>query len=307
VPNDSSQATVRSGVDRFLSSARCRNPNTRRAYEGALDRLAEHVGADRRLAELDGGEVLDALNALWGGAAASTWNQRRAAVASWLAWCAKNGHLVPTMPDAAERRPETADETRAIDRAAIERLLTRRDVPLREKTLWRMLYETAARASEVLALDIADLDLDARRAAIVSKGGATEYVYWATGTAHLLPRLLRGRSAGPVFLSQRRPGPARRPTIKDLCPETGRARLGYDRARVLLDRYTSPGPGMPGWDLHQLRHSAATHLGEANVGLQLIMAKTRHRNPRTAMRYVKPGGVAVAEVTELLDITPRRP
>ncbi len=32
------------------------------------------------------------------------------------------------------------------------------------------------------------------------------------------------------------------------------------------------------------------------------MAKTRHRNPRTAMRYIKPGAKAVAEVTELLDL-----
>jgi hypothetical protein len=102
------------------------------------------------------------------------------------------------------------------------------------------------------------------------------------------------------------PGPARRPKAKDLCPHTGRARLGYDRARILLDRYTSPGAGRPGLDLHQLRHSAATHLGEANAGLQLIMAKGRWRNPRTAMRYVKPGGEAVAEVTELLDIAPAR-
>jgi hypothetical protein len=53
-------------------------------------------------------------------------------------------------------------------------------------------------------------------------------------------------------------------------------------------------------------HSAATHLGEANAGLQLIMAKGRWRNPRMAMRYVKPGGEAVAEVTELLDIAPPR-
>jgi hypothetical protein len=36
------------------------------------------------------------------------------------------------------------------------------------------------------------------------------------------------------------------------------------------------------------------------------MAKGRWRNPRTAMRYVKPGAVALAEVTELLDITPPR-
>jgi hypothetical protein len=32
---------------------------------------------------------------------------------------------------------------------------------------------------------------------------------------------------------------------KDLCPTTGQARLGYDRARVLFARHT-------GWELHQL-------------------------------------------------------
>jgi hypothetical protein len=35
------------------------------------------------------------------------------------------------------------------------------------------------------------------------------------------------------------------------------------------------------------------------------MAKTRHKNPRTAMRYVKPGSEAVAEVTGILG-PPRR-
>ncbi|MGW2162232.1 hypothetical protein [Nonomuraea sp. NPDC001699] len=78
----------------------------------------------------------------------------------------------------------------------------------------------------------------------------------------------------------------------DICPHTGRARLGYDRARVLLEKYA-------GLDLHQLRHSAATHLGEAEIPLQLIMGKTRHKNPRTAMRHVKPGAEAIAKVTEV--------
>ena len=80
-----------------------------------------------------------------------------------------------------------------------------------------------------------------------------------------------------------------------LCPDTGRARLGYDRARILLDRHT-------GWDLHQLRHSAATHLGERNVELQTIMAKTPRRNPRSAMRYIKPGAEAVTDATDLLNL-----
>ena len=51
------------------------------------------------------------------------------------------------------------------------------------------------------------------------------------GTAHLLPRLLRlpggtSRTSGPLFLASRRPVPARRPAPRDICPHTGRARLG---------------------------------------------------------------------------------
>jgi integrase len=57
-----------------------------------------------------------------------------------------------------------SDTTRALPQASIERLLSRRDIPLRGKTLWRMLYETAARASEILALNVEDLDLERRRA-----------------------------------------------------------------------------------------------------------------------------------------------
>lgn len=302
---DKTAITLRTALDRFLASARCRKPTTRRSYAATLDRIIAHLGAGRPLAQTTGEEFGQALTALWATAAAATWNQRRAAISSFLGWCTRNGYPAPTLPAGVERQPEQRDETRAIDRAAIERLLTRRDLPLREKTLWRMLYETTARAAEILALDIEDLELDARRARVTSKGGDTEYVYWASGTAHLLPRLIRGRTHGPVFLSQRRPGPARRPPATDLCPHTGRARLGYDRARILLDQHTHT-PTSPGWDLHQLRHSAATHLGEANTGLQLIMAKGRWRNPRTAMRYVKPGAAALTEVTELLDTAPPR-
>jgi hypothetical protein len=41
----------------------------------------------------------------------------------------------------------------------------------------------------------------------------TEFVYWDTGTAYLLPRLLRlpdgtSRTSGPLFLAARKPAPA---------------------------------------------------------------------------------------------------
>jgi integrase len=149
---DRSGVTVRLAVDQFLSSTRCANPNTRRAYGSVLDRLAEDLGTDRLLASVAGGDLAVSLERLWGQAKPATWNRNRAAVASWVAWCARNAYAVAALPPAAERRADHLDETKALTRPEIERLLTRRDVPLREKVLWRMLYETAARAAEVLAL-----------------------------------------------------------------------------------------------------------------------------------------------------------
>ena len=91
-----------------------------------------------------------------------------------------------------------------------------------------------------------------------------------------------------------------RPTVMDEDKlAAARAHRARDRARILFKKHTG------GLDLHQLRHSAATHLGDQKVPLQLIMAKTRHKSPRTVMRYVKPGDEAVAEVTSLLG-PPRR-
>ncbi|MFI6456337.1 hypothetical protein ACIBF6_32835 [Streptosporangium amethystogenes] len=138
-----------------------------------------------------------------------------AAITSWLTWCQTKKHwATPSVPADAERRKESADETRAVAKTTIHRLLSRRDIPLRERALWRMLYETAARAAEILALNVEDLGLEHRRAPVSSKGGATEWIYWDSGTAHLLPRLPDGtsRTHGPLFLSERRPVPARRPT-----------------------------------------------------------------------------------------------
>ncbi|HEY2269495.1 MAG TPA: site-specific integrase, partial [Streptosporangiaceae bacterium] len=185
------------------------------------------------LAEVSGEELAGLLEQLWGQRAPATWNRNRGAVTAWLSWCAASRLPAPVLPASAERRREHLNATvRCPARRSTG--LTRRDLPLREKTLWRMLYETAARASEVLALNIDDPGLDARRAPVRSKGGDTEWICWGSGTAHLLPRLIRGREAGPVFLSGRRPGPACRPAAGDVCPVTGRARLGYDRARILV-------------------------------------------------------------------------
>ena len=258
-------STVQAAADAFLSSPRYANPNTRRGYTSVLDRLLARLGADRPLAEISGEELAGLLEQLWGQRAPATWNRNRGAVVAWLSWCAANRLPAPVLPASAERRREHLNATRAVPRPAIDRALTRRDVPLREKTLWRMLYETAARASEVLALNIEDLDLGARRAPIRSKGGDTEWICWGSGTAHLLPRLIRGRQvAGVPVRAPPRPRPPPRSQGPVPGHRTGPARLRPRPDPVHRVHRVGAAPAAPlrGHPPRRARHPAAADHGQ---------------------------------------------
>jgi integrase/recombinase XerD len=77
------------------------------------------------------------------------------------------------------------DRTTEIPYAELDRLWRRDDVAVREKALWRPLYETAARAQEVLSLNVEDVDPDNKRARARSKGGDTEWLHLQAGWARL--------------------------------------------------------------------------------------------------------------------------
>jgi hypothetical protein len=105
--------TLREAVDTFLSCPRCANPNTRRAYAAALDGVLAGLGPDRLLATLASDELAAVFATTWADAAPATWNRNRAAVSSWLAWCAKNRWNAPVLPPVLERRREHANHTKA--------------------------------------------------------------------------------------------------------------------------------------------------------------------------------------------------
>lgn len=264
-------------------------PNSRRTYRQTLDALIDGVGAQLPANKLTAAKVRRVLEQRWGEAAPATWNSRITTLQSFSRYCERNDWLLKDPLSAIERKTEPRDETKAIAYNDIEALWSRPDTGLREKTLWRMLYETAARANELLALDIEDLDLARKRATVTGKGGHREVVVWASGTARLLPRYLAGRRRGPVFVTLRQPNVV--PADPDRCPDTGLGRLSYQQAWSTFSQASG------GWTLHQLRHSALTHLGEAGVSAILLQAKSRHQDPRTLARYAKPGIEAVAALT----------
>lgn len=291
--------TVGAAVDAFLARGDLA-ASSRRSYAQTLNRLAADIGADIALAMLDPDALGCAMHCVWGACAPATWNRHVATVRSFVAFCRRRGWLAADVAAGVDRRREPADRTRAITHAQLERLWRRSDVAVREQALWRLLYETAARASEVLSLDVGDVDLENRRAVVRSKGGDLELLHFQTGSARLLPRLIAERTSGPVFLTDRRPAPGRAVATVDVCAVTGRARLSYRRAEEIFCAASG------GWTLHQLRHSAITHLAEDNVGLALLMAKSRHTSLRSLQRYARPGADAVAALTAAHDHDRRR-
>ncbi len=88
--------TVRAAADVLLDSLD--NANTLRSYGIGVGKTAEHLGEARPLATVADDEIGGALEQLWGEAAVNTWNARRAAVLSWLGWCAERGYDGPKVP-----------------------------------------------------------------------------------------------------------------------------------------------------------------------------------------------------------------
>jgi RNA polymerase sigma factor (sigma-70 family) len=218
---------------------------TRRSYGQTLHRLGRALGEQLPLEAATPDRVARVFDAAWGRAAAKTWNRHRSALRSFSGWAGR-----ADLADGLDRQPEEPRRTGAIGAAQLE-ALWRLDLPLRERTLWRLLSESGAPVSAVLALNVEDLDHHDRRART-----ARRWVSWRSGSAELLRELTAGRVRGPLFLTDRRPGPAAAQSGADRCPTTGRQRLSYERAEYLFKRATSRlDPAGQGYTLRQLRQS----------------------------------------------------
>ncbi|MGI8757486.1 MAG: tyrosine-type recombinase/integrase [Acidimicrobiales bacterium] len=285
--------TMETASFRFLAE-RDLAPTSRRVYAHTLGAMAEYVGPGLPITMVTGDMVRDHLGQRYATVTPATFNRQVATLRSFFAWASRQRLVAEDPTEALERRKERrtarqAEGQRAIAYGDLEALWGRKDIALREKLLWRLAYETAARASEILSLDVGDLDLGERSAPVVGKGGGVELLHWATGAARLLPRYVGERTTGPLFITERAPRVAM--AKADIDPTTGHGRLSYRRTAEIFTEASG------GHTLHQLRHSALTHYAEAGVDMALLKAKSRHRSLRSLERYVRPNEASVARLT----------
>ncbi|MEV0712780.1 tyrosine-type recombinase/integrase [Nocardia aurea] len=287
-------------IDAYLHTVT--SSNTRRGYRAALDALVAEFGPDTDVALLDPDRVDVWFRDRWGAVSAPTFNARLAALRSACRYWREQTWLVGDPLTRIRPRTIPADRSRAMTRAEVTALLDG-NADLRERVLWHMLYETAARAEELLELDVADLDTANRCARVRRKGGTVDVVAWQTGTARLLPRMLAGRRTGPVFLTDRRAKP--HVAVADIDPDTGRARLSYRRAAELFDDHTTALAGGP-YTLHQLRHSRLTHAAEDGTSTPMLMTLSGHTSVRSLAKYARPSKDALLNWQAATDPAARR-
>ncbi|MEZ0066421.1 integrase [Streptacidiphilus sp. MAP12-20] len=251
-------------VERYLAATQL-SEGSRRVYRISLTSwawtlvgLPTPAGQARRgatppvvpLSALDEPGVAARLRAALVSRSPRTRNRELSALRSAVRWWRAQGWLASDPLRDLDLSP-VPDPTAPLTTRQLHAVLGLR-ATLRDQTLWHLLHDSGGTVAEVLALDIADLDRPHRRTHDRGDRLGLPRLTWGEPTARLLTLLLLSRTAGPVFLRDRR-APASTPA-EDRCPLTGRARLSYRRAAELFTEATRPlDPTGRGWTLHCLR------------------------------------------------------
>lgn len=263
-----------------------KSPQTLKAYgDGVRQYLTWCTGHDA--APFDRGALrLWVAGLLENGAAPATARSRQLAVRRFAAWLADEGEIdadpflgvkAPKL-DQTVVEPLTDDELRALLKACAppkgatpaEALRHRRD-----EALIRFMFETGTRAGEVVALELADVNLAAGVATVRrGKGGKGRTVPIGPEVSLAVDRYLRLRRGHRLADS---------PAL--WLGDRGKA-FSYDALHKTLGE-RARAAGIVGFHPHKLRHTAAHRwlaAGGSESGLMAVAGWTR---PDMLMRYTK--------------------
>jgi integrase/recombinase XerC len=276
-------AAALEGYEAFLTGERALSAHTVRGYVTdavwLLDHLARRGGT--RVDELD----LSVLRSWLAqgrarGAGRATTARRAAAARSFTAWMRRSG-LTPedagqrlVSPKAHRTLPDVLAPDQA--RAVVESAGGAEDpVGLRDAAVLELLYASGIRVSELVGLDVDDVDRGRRLLRVMGKGRKERSVpYGAPAERALDAWLVRGRPA----LATADSGPAL------LLGLRGR-RLDPREARRTVHAAVARTPGAPDLGPHGLRHSAATHVLEGGADLRSVQELLGHASLATTQIY----------------------
>lgn len=146
---------------------------------------------------------------------------------------------------------------------------------IRDRAILELLYATGMRVSEIVALDLDDVDLDAQSVRVVGKGNKERMVVMGEPAREALERYLR----------EARPKLAAGPERAFFLNRDG-GRLSVRRVQLMLRKYAAAaGLGKRAYP-HLLRHTFATHLLDGGADLRVVQELLGHANVNTTQVYL---------------------
>lgn len=278
--------------------------NTLAAYRRDLERYSAFLAARGRtgVAQVVESDVRDfVVHVRTGGdgatpLAASSTARVVAAVHGWHRFCLLEGltphdpaRLVrpPSQPRRLPKAISVEDVARVLEAAG----LGEGPVPLRDRALLELLYSTGARISEVVGLDVDDLDLDPDVTAVrlLGKGGKERVVPVGSFAREAVEAYLvrsrpalaaGGRGTPAVFLNSRG---------ERLSRQSAWAVLRQAARRAGIARADDVSP-------HTLRHSFATHLLAGGADVRVVQELLGHASVTTTQIYTQVTAETLREV-----------
>jgi integrase/recombinase XerC len=285
----------------FLELNRNASPHTIRAYDSDLTQFLDATAAAsrRKVSELTPAALTPAaiqafmtdLHARGNSRASAA--RKLTAVRTFCRYLRREG-LIAEDPSALVGAPKREQKLPAhLDVAEMETLLMMPDVstPLgrRDRAILELFYASGLRLSELVGLDLDDLNLSSRMVRVLGKGRKERIVPFNHATEDAIRAWLRDRAAysQPGTTSGNRKGRAgRQARARDpLFVNYLGGRLSTRSVDRLVKRYVAMCSTRFGISPHALRHSFASHLLQRGADLRAIQELLGHSRLSTTQRY----------------------
>lgn len=307
-PGSGSRTPLGADVAAFLgwaAGARGLSPRTVDAYRSDLEDLLA-FGLARGITGAAALDLAFLRDWLWDanerGLARSTMARRASGVRAFTRWAAETGRIAADpgvrlrTPKGAAHLPRVvqADRVRAL-LDGLETLAASGDPgALRDRAVVELLYASALRVSELVGIDVGDVDRARLTVRVLGKGNKERVV----------PYGVPAQDAITAWLDRGRPALAAR-VADDATGKTDAAalflgdrggRLGVRGVYRLIARILADEPGDGPSGPHTFRHTAATHLLDGGADLRAVQEMLGHASLGTTQVYTHVSSARLREV-----------